>query len=129
MKTFLFWAAIVVLCFVGIYNCAIEMAEGNWPVNAMIAALVIFAAGVFLGVIITAPRRRVEIKRCRLVAVRDQGSLATAASWDAEIWCPICGDRHVDIGEYATKLHKAHRCDHCGLTWVPFPVATFGVRS
>lgn len=42
--------------------------------------------------------------------------------------CPICGERHVDKGEFATKPHHTHSCQHCGLTWRPAIVPTVGVQ-
>lgn len=42
--------------------------------------------------------------------------------------CPECGKRHVDEGEFATKPHHTHACQHCGLVWRPAIVVTVGVR-
>jgi hypothetical protein len=42
--------------------------------------------------------------------------------------CPSCGERHIDEGEFATKLHHTHACQHCGMCWRPAIVATVGVR-
>lgn len=42
--------------------------------------------------------------------------------------CPECGELHIDEGEFATKSHHTHSCQHCGLTWRPAVVATVGVR-
>lgn len=42
--------------------------------------------------------------------------------------CPECGGRHVDQGEFATKPHHTHACQHCGLPWRPALVATVGVQ-
>ena len=44
------------------------------------------------------------------------------------IWCPECGQRHVDRGEFATKIHHTHSCQFCGHTWRPAVVATVGVQ-
>lgn len=43
------------------------------------------------------------------------------------LWCPMCHARHVDVGEFATKSHKDHSCQSCGLTWRPAKVPTVGV--
>lgn len=24
------------------------------------------------------------------------------------LWCPECGDRHIDVGEFATRKHTTH---------------------
>jgi hypothetical protein len=40
----------------------------------------------------------------------------------------VCGQLHVDKGEYATKLHHTHSCQFCGHTWRPAVVHTVGVR-
>jgi hypothetical protein len=42
--------------------------------------------------------------------------------------CPSCGERHVDQGEFATKPHHTHACQHCGMVWRPALVATVGVQ-
>jgi hypothetical protein len=44
------------------------------------------------------------------------------------LWCPACGERHYDIGEFATKPHHTHACQHCGMVWRPAIVATVGVQ-
>ena len=44
------------------------------------------------------------------------------------LWCPMCGERHVDKGEFATKVHHTHSCQGCGLTWRPAVVPTVGVQ-
>lgn len=44
------------------------------------------------------------------------------------LWCPECGERHIDEGEFATKLHHTHACQHCGMVWRPAIVPTVGVR-
>ena len=42
--------------------------------------------------------------------------------------CPQCGRLHIDEGEFATKPHHTHSCQHCGLTWRPAVVPTVGVQ-
>lgn len=42
--------------------------------------------------------------------------------------CPACGERHVDEGVWATKLHHTHACQICGLAWRPAIVFTVGVQ-
>jgi hypothetical protein len=42
--------------------------------------------------------------------------------------CPMCGGRHIDEGEFATKPHHTHACQHCGHTWRPAIVNTVGVQ-
>lgn len=44
------------------------------------------------------------------------------------LWCPECGRRHLDEGEWSTKLHHTHACQHCGHCWRPAVVNTCGVR-
>lgn len=43
------------------------------------------------------------------------------------LWCPQCHQRHIDEGEFATKPHHTHACQHCGMVWRPALVATRGV--
>lgn len=42
--------------------------------------------------------------------------------------CEKCGELHIDKGEWATKPHKHHRCEKCGLVWQPALVHTVGVQ-
>lgn len=44
------------------------------------------------------------------------------------LWCPSCGDRHIDVGEFATKVHHTHACQSCGMVWRPAIVSTVGVQ-
>jgi hypothetical protein len=41
--------------------------------------------------------------------------------------CPACGKLHIDLGEFATKPHHTHACQHCGAVWRPAIVPTVGV--
>lgn len=42
--------------------------------------------------------------------------------------CPSCGAYHVDMGEFAIKVHHTHACQECGMVWRPAVVNTVGVR-
>lgn len=42
--------------------------------------------------------------------------------------CPRCGELHVDEGEWSTRPHHTHACQHCGEVWRPAVVCTVGVR-
>jgi hypothetical protein len=42
--------------------------------------------------------------------------------------CPSCSYRHIDVGEFATKVHHTHACQHCGMIWRPAIVPTVGVQ-
>lgn len=44
------------------------------------------------------------------------------------LWCPECGARHVDRGEFMTKPHHTHACQKCGMTWRPALCNTVGVQ-
>lgn len=44
------------------------------------------------------------------------------------LWCPECGKRHIDEGEFATKPHHTHACQHCGHVWRPCVMTTVGVQ-
>jgi hypothetical protein len=56
---------------------------------------------------------------------------------DMVLHCPNCGKQHLDIGEFATRVHRKHLCENttegpstgCGHLWVPFPYATRGVEQ
>lgn len=44
------------------------------------------------------------------------------------LWCPECGTRHIDVGEFATKVHHTHACQGCGHVWRPAIFPTVGVQ-
>jgi len=44
------------------------------------------------------------------------------------LFCEVCGEMHIDEGEFATKLHHTHTCQRCGLSWRPAVEYTVGVR-
>lgn len=44
------------------------------------------------------------------------------------LWCPGCGEKHLDVGEFETKPHHTHACQHCGLVWRPAIGSTCGVQ-
>lgn len=44
------------------------------------------------------------------------------------MWCPECGERHVDAGRYAARPHHTHACQGCGHVWRPAVEDTVGVR-
>ena len=52
---------------------------------------------------------------------------ATADPIPMLLWCPECGQRHIDQGEFATKAHHTHACQGCGMVWRPAVPATVGV--
>jgi len=41
--------------------------------------------------------------------------------------CPECSERHIDEGEFATRVHATHACQHCGTCWRPAIEPTVGV--
>lgn len=43
------------------------------------------------------------------------------------LWCPECGTRHLDVGEFSTKPHHTHACQECGMVWRPCIRPTLGV--
>ena len=42
--------------------------------------------------------------------------------------CPVCHERHIDKGEFATRPHHTHACQACGMCWRPAIVPTVGVQ-
>jgi rubredoxin len=44
------------------------------------------------------------------------------------LWCPECGRRHIDLGEFVAMLHHTHACQVCGHVWRPAIIYTLGVR-
>lgn len=44
------------------------------------------------------------------------------------LWCPECGERHLDVGAFATTPHHTHACQGCGMVWRPAIAPTCGVK-
>lgn len=42
--------------------------------------------------------------------------------------CPACKRPHEDRGEFATRVHKTHFCEHCSYTWTVDPPVFGAVR-
>ena len=63
-----------------------------------------------------------------MVRIRNLRTPAAPAPIPMLIWCPMCKARHLDVGEFATKVHHTHSCQNCGLTWRPAVVPTVGVQ-
>lgn len=59
---------------------------------------------------------------------RGAASLSSPAPIPMLLWCPSCGERHIDVGEFATKVHHTHACQSCGMVWRPAVVPTVGVQ-
>jgi predicted RNA-binding Zn-ribbon protein involved in translation (DUF1610 family) len=55
-------------------------------------------------------------------------ALASKLAVPMILTCPSCGKRHIDEGEYATKVHHTHACQHCGMCWRPAVQPTVGVQ-
>lgn len=78
------------------------------------------------------PRRRQkddreEIGTAVIRLVRD--TLGDEASpIPMRLTCPDCGALHIDEGVFATRVHKDHVCQNCGMVWRPAQVPTVGVR-
>lgn len=53
----------------------------------------------------------------------------TASPIPMLLTCPSCHQRHIDAGEYASRSHRSHQCEHCGMIWRPANVPTVGVRT
>lgn len=44
------------------------------------------------------------------------------------LFCPMCHQRHIDVGEFSEKPHHTHACQHCGFVWRPAVRHTVGVE-
>lgn len=68
-----------------------------------------------------------QVLQDQLVQLR--GALAAAEDpVPLLLWCPGCGERHIDEGEQVAKPHRTHACQSCGMLWAPAAVPTIGVR-
>lgn len=72
--------------------------------------------------------RHVVMGESRTLAPDEIALLLDAPPVPMRIVCEGCGQLHIDEGEFATRAHHSHSCQHCGLTWRPAIVSTVGVR-
>jgi predicted RNA-binding Zn-ribbon protein involved in translation (DUF1610 family) len=70
-------------------------------------------------------RAAVVARRARRDAA---ASSAQARPIPMRLNCPECGELHIDVGEFSTKVHHTHACQSCGAVWRPAVVPTVGVR-
>lgn len=72
-----------------------------------------------------------QVRALRAFRVRtllaEPASVILPASVPMLLFCPMCHGKHIDEGEFATKIDHSHACQHCGLVWRPALVATTGV--
>lgn len=126
MKNFLFWLVISLLALASVTNCAMEMSKGNWPTHALLAAVVIFMCGFCVGALALYKKPKPPFPKSCLV---DVTMIGDEKVWRAEIWCPVCGTRHIDAPPFDRKVHKIHMCEQCGLLWCSHPIPTVGVAT
>lgn len=60
--------------------------------------------------------------------LRDHLACSPRAPVPMILTCPKCGGRHIDEGDFATKVHHTHACQHCGMVWRPSVIPTVGVQ-
>lgn len=64
---------------------------------------------------------------CRILAICDQEGARGDEPIPMILFC-MCGQRHIDEGEFATKPHHTHACQACGIVWRPAIGPTVGVQ-
>lgn len=74
-----------------------------------------------------------ELEGKRAALARELAELRKAPPPQVEpiamlLWCPVCNERHFDVGVHAITPHRTHTCQACGMCWAPAAVATLGVR-
>ena len=84
-----------------------------------------FREGLVAGLV---PSEAADAVVSTIVAGMAPSDGASASPIPMRLVCPECRRLHIDEGEFATKVHHTHSCQHCGLTWRPAVVATVGVR-
>lgn len=68
-----------------------------------------------------------ELKSLRKMVV-DAAARFDKTPIEMILHCPECGHRHIDLCEFATKVHHTHACQHCGMVWRPCVSPTVGVK-
>src|SRR5271156_5916648 len=76
----------------------------------------------------TTPRNLMAFVNAAVSPWTPMSELLTLVPIPMLLWCPECGDRHLDVGEFATKVHHTHACQSCGMVWRPCVLPTVGVQ-
>lgn len=71
-------------------------------------------------------RRETDARLAKLEAVGPK--VAAVEPVRILLHCPLCRAKHIDVGEFATKVHHTHACQGCGHVWRPAVEATVGVE-
>lgn len=71
--------------------------------------------------------RQVDQQRGQILAYEREG-LEAQKPVPMLLWCPECGQRHVDRGKAADDAHHTHACQACGHVWKPAKIRTIGVQ-
>lgn len=72
--------------------------------------------------------RRLDAVRADRDRAVDQLNAWRIAPLKMILFCPLCSARHIDIGEWASRIHHTHSCQSCGFTWRPAVEPTLGVQ-
>lgn len=72
--------------------------------------------------------RKLNAQTFRADQLAHEVKVLTEAPIPMLLTCPACNARHVDEGDFATKVHHTHACQFCGMCWRPAVRPTCGVR-
>lgn len=75
----------------------------------------------------TTDGREVCLYIAESIAAKRKRDTGAGGSIPMLLWCPECGARHLDVGDFATKPHHTHACQSCGMVWRPAIGPTVGV--
>lgn len=91
------------------------------------------------GTMVPFPFEAVHRALASLIHERDEAreSWRLTPPHERVLHCPNCGKQHLDIGEFATRVHRKHLCENttegpgtgCGHVWKPYEYATKGIES
>jgi hypothetical protein len=84
--------------------------------------------GLTCPVVMAAEHCRKLVDRAELVTGTHALSTLTAGPLEMIMCCPACLNRHIDEGEWASRPHHTHACQHCGVCWRPAVGPTVGVQ-
>lgn len=74
------------------------------------------------------PQRRIEELELEVITLKTELGAALKPPIPMILNCPQCSARHIDVGEFETKVHHTHACQKCGMVWRPSVTATVGVQ-
>lgn len=99
-----------------------------YAAEAPIDTLALLASHAALQAEVERLRDSVSWRRVAERCEQEKLSARESAAREMLLWCPSCGERHIDEPPFDVKPHHTHACQNCGMCWRPAVCNTVGVQ-